>query len=145
RRRVPGSAQGAGRRHERGASSLEMALIAPGLIFLIFFCVQGALFFYGKSVAIQSAREGVSQLRLAPDQPTYDQIRPEVIANTERFAATVGRESLIDPAVSSSYDDARARVRVVVTGQVISLVPWLDLTITESAEGPVERFDGSAP
>jgi TadE-like protein len=121
-----------------------MALIAPGLIFLIFFCVQGALFFYGKSVAIQSAREGVSQLRLAPDQATYDQIRPSVVANTERFAATVGRESLIDPRVSASYDDAEARVRVVVTGRVISLVPWLDLTVTEAAEGPIERFVGAS-
>jgi hypothetical protein len=28
-----------------------------------------------------------------------------------------------------------------VQGRVISLVPWLDLTVTEEAEGPVERFE----
>jgi len=121
-----------------------MAFIAPGLIFLIFFSIQAALFFYGRSVAIQSAREGVSQLRLAQDQATYDDIRKGVTANTEQFATAVGREALIDPLATPSYDDAAARVRMKVQGRVISLIPWLDLTVTEEAEGPVERFE-SAP
>jgi hypothetical protein len=120
---------------------VEMAFIAPGLIFLIFFCIQGALFFYGRSVAIQAAREGVSQLRLAQDQATYDDIRAGVKGNTERFATTVGREALIDPLATPSYDDAAGRVRMRVEGKVISLIPWLDLTVHEEAEGPVERFE----
>jgi hypothetical protein len=120
-----------------------MAFIAPGLIFLIFFCIQGALFFYGRSVAIQAAREGVSQLRLAQDRATYDDIRAGVKANTERFATAVGREALIDPLATPEYDDCDCRVRMTVHGRVISLVPWLDLTVTEEAEGPVERFEGA--
>jgi Flp pilus assembly protein TadG len=124
-----------------GVSAVEMAFIAPGLIFLIFFSIQGALFFYGRSVAIQSAREGVSQLRLAQDQATYDDIRQGVKANTEQFATAVGREALIDPLATPSYDDNTGRVRMKVQGRVITLVPWLDLTVTEEAEGPVERFE----
>jgi Flp pilus assembly protein TadG len=129
------------RRNERGVSAVEMAFIAPALIFLIFFTIQGALFFYGRSVAIQAAREGVSQLRLAQDQATYDDIRGGVKDNTESFAVTVGREALIDPIATSSYDDNLGRVRMRVTGRVITLVPGLDLTVTEEAEGPVERFE----
>ena len=132
------------RRDEGGVSAVEMAFIAPGLIFLIFFSIQGALFFYGRSVAIQSAREGVSQLRLAQDQATYDDIRGGVVDNTERFATAVGREALIDPVATPSYDEELGRVRMKVQGRVISLLPWLDLTVTEEAEGPVERFE-SAP
>ena len=120
-----------------------MAFIAPGLIFLIFFCIQGALFFYGRNVAIQSAREGVSQLRLAQDKATYLDIRAGVKDNTERFATTVGREALIDPIATPSYDDDLGRVRMKVEGRVISLVPGLNLTVTEEAEGPVERFEGA--
>jgi Flp pilus assembly protein TadG len=131
-------------RDERGVSAVEMAFIAPGLIFLIFFTIQGALFFYGRNVAIQSAREGVSQLRLAQDQATYDDIRGGVMDNTERFATTVGREALVDPVATASYDDELGRVRMKVQGRVISLIPGLDLTVTEEAEGPVERFE-SAP
>jgi hypothetical protein len=121
-----------------------MAFIAPGLIFLIFFCIQGALFFYGRSVAIQSAREGVSQLRLAQDRATYDDIRAGVTSNTEQFATAVGREALIDPKATPTYDDCDCRVRMKVEGRVITLIPFLHLTVTEEAEGPVERFE-SAP
>jgi len=130
------------RRDDSGASALELSFIAPGLIFLIFFCIQGALFFYGRSVALQSAREGVSQLRLAQDQATYDNIRPGVVSNTEQFAIEVGREALLDPIATPSYDDDAGRVQMTVTGRVITLVPGLDLTVTQSAEGPVERFEG---
>jgi Flp pilus assembly protein TadG len=124
-------------------SAVEFAFIAPAFIFLIFFAIQGALFFYGRSVAIQSAREGVSQLRLAQDQATYDDIRVGVKDNTEQFATAVGREALIDPLATPSYDDALGRVRMKVQGRVITLLPWLHLTVTEEAEGPVERFEGA--
>jgi hypothetical protein len=120
-----------------------MAFIAPGLIFLIFFCIQGALFFYGRGVAIQSAREGVAQLRLAQDRATYDDIKAGVKSNTEQFATAVGRESLIDPTATPGYDECDCRVRMKVQGRVISLIPFLDLTVTEEAEGPVERFEGA--
>jgi Flp pilus assembly protein TadG len=134
-----------GRRDERGVSALELAFLAPGLLLLIFFGIQGALYFYGRNVAIQSAREGVAQLRLAQDQATYDSINTDVANNTERFAASIGHEALIGPSASPAYDDQAARVRMTVTGDVITLVPGLHLTVTEFAEGPVERFEGSAP
>jgi Flp pilus assembly protein TadG len=128
-------------RGERGASAVELAFIAPAFVFLIFFCIQAALFFYGRTVAIQAAREGVSQLRLAPDRETFDQLRPIVLDNTERFASTVGRESLIQPQATATYDDAGGRVTVQVRGNVISLLFGIDLSVTEQASGPVERFE----
>lgn len=78
----------------------------------------------------------------------YDDIRAGVVDNTERFARTVGRESLIDPVATPTYDDRAGRVSMEVTGTVITLVPGLDLRVTEKAEGSVERFEGdpgSAP
>ncbi len=131
------------RRDERGVSALELSFLAPGFLFLIFFCIQAALFFYGRNVAIQSAREGVSQLRLAQDQATYDSIKPRVVGNTEDFASSVGREALIDPQATPTYDEADGRATMTVRGRVITLIPFLDLTVTETAEGSVERFAGS--
>jgi hypothetical protein len=95
-------------------------------------------------VAIQSAREGVSQLRLAQNAAVYDDIRAGVVSNTERFARNVGRESLIDPVAVPSYDDAGGRVSMEVTGAVITLIPFMQLRVTEHAEGSVERFESSA-
>ena len=46
-RRVPPSCRA---RTESGAGALELAFLAPGLIFLIFLTIQAGLFFYGKTV-----------------------------------------------------------------------------------------------
>jgi hypothetical protein len=119
-----------------------MSMVAPGLIFLIFFSIQAALFFYGKTVAIQAAREGVSQLRLAPDRAVYEDIRGFVVDNTESFATNVGREALLRPIATPSYDEVNGRVTMDVSGDVITLVPFLQLTVAERAEGSVERFEG---
>jgi Flp pilus assembly protein TadG len=129
------------RRGERGVSALELSMVAPGLIFLIFFSIQAALFFYGKTVAIQAAREGVSQLRLAPDRAVYEDIRGFVVDNTESFATNVGREALLRPIATPSYDEVNGRVTMEVRGGVITLIPFMELTVTERAEGSVERFE----
>ena len=92
-------------RDERGVSALELSFLAPAFLLLIFFSIQAALYFYGRNVAIQSAREGVSQLRLAQDQASYESIKPGVVGNTQRFASTVGREALIDPKATPTYDE----------------------------------------
>jgi len=138
------SAAAVRRRDERGASALELAFLAPALLLLIFFTIQGALFFYGRNVAIQSAREGVSQIRLAQDADTYADIHDRVILGVQRFAHNVGREALIDPRVIPRYDGDTGRVSVTVTGHVITLVPGLHLSVTERAYGVIERFDGGA-
>ncbi|WP_460869712.1 TadE/TadG family type IV pilus assembly protein [Nocardioides pakistanensis] len=132
-------------RSERGVSALELAMVAPGLIFLIFFTIQAGLYFYGKTVAIQAAREGVSQLRLAQDRAVYEDVRGHVVESTERFAMQVGREALLRPEARPSYDDVDGRVSMEVHGAVITLVPFLELTVTERAEGSVERFEGDLP
>jgi Flp pilus assembly protein TadG len=131
------------RARERGSAALELAIVAPALLALIFFSLQAAFFFYGRAVASQAAREGVSQLRLAEDQDTYSLLRGAALERTERFAATVGGAGLVDPTADSSYleqEDGSARVTVTVTGSVITLVPGLDLTASADASGTVERF-----
>jgi Flp pilus assembly protein TadG len=134
-------------RTERGASALELSFLAPGLIFLIFLTIQAGLFFYGKTVAIQAAREGVSQLRLAQTGDVYEDIKADVVRNTESYAVSVGREALLQPRAVPSYDEVRGRVTMDVSGDVITLVPGLTLRATAHAEGAVERFepDGTAP
>jgi Flp pilus assembly protein TadG len=128
-------------RGDRGASAVEMAILAPALLLIIFFAVQAGLYYYGRAVAIQAAREGVSQLRLAQDDVTADAIGGDVRVRTRDFAIAVGRETLTSPKVESTYDGDAGAVSVTVTGQVITLVPGLDLTVTETVRGRVERFE----
>ncbi len=130
-------------RDDRGVSALELAFIGPSLILVIFFAVQVALFLYGRSVALQAAREGVSQLRLEQTQEQYDADQSQVSASVATFASGVGSGSLDNPSVVSRYDDNLGRVTVTVTGRTISLVPFLDLHVTQTASGQVERFQGA--
>ena len=130
------------RDRDRGASAIELAFIAPALLLLIFFSIQAALWWYGRTVALQAAREGVSQLRLASDRATYQQIAGPVTDRTERFAVAVGRESLLDPVATPDYDEAAGRVSMSVTGRVITLWPGAPLRVTQEAFGEVERFEG---
>lgn len=116
-------------------------MVAPAFLLLIFFSIQAALYFYGRNVALQSAREAVAQLRLSPDSSDYLKVHDGIEADVETYGSRLGRESLIDPQATSTYDEGNGRVTATVTGRVISLVPGLDLTVSQTAEGPVERFE----
>lgn len=131
-------------RGDRGASALELSLVAPGLLLFIFFSIQAGLFFYGQTVAQQAAREGVSKLRLAQTSAICSTIQDDVKASVEAYAVTVGRETLLDPDATIGCPPTveEEKVTVTVTGDVISLVPGLQLTVTQSVQGEIERFEG---
>lgn len=128
-------------RGDEGASAIEMSLIAPALLLLMFLGVQAGLWWFGRTVTIEAAREGASQLRRAEDRETYDALVGQVRDSTRRFAVNVGRESLLDPAVTSAYSEETGRVSVTVRGRVVSLVPGIDLGVRHTAYGEVERFE----
>lgn len=117
--------------------------MAPGLLVFVFLTIQAGLYFYGRAVAEQAAREGVSTLRLAQTETISDAVRADVQAAVERYAVTVGRETLLDPRATSTYDAGTGKVSVTVSGDVITLVPGLDLTITQRVFGEIERFEGN--
>lgn len=130
------------RPRDGGAAAVELVVVAPGVLFLLFFAVQAGLFFYGRVVAEHAAREGVSLLRLAQDEGVADDISDRVGETVTAYARTVGRETLLEPVAETSYDADAGTVAVRVTGRVISLVPGVDLTVTQRVEGQVERFEG---
>ena len=124
---------------DRGVSSLELAFIAPSLVALIFFVIQAALYFYGRSVAQQAAREGVSQLRLDQTLSAYNGNYRSIEGNIAEFAHNIGSGALDVDRVTSTYDDAKGTVTVTVTGTAVSLT-GIDLNISETVTGRIERF-----
>ena len=129
-------------RGDRGASALELTLVAPGLLVFVFFSIQAGLYFYGRAVAEQAAREGVSRLRLAQTTTISASIRDDVQRAVEAYAVAVGRETLLDPEAVAEYDADAGKVSVTVRGSVITLVPGLDLEVTQRVFGEIERFEG---
>ena len=114
-------------------------MLAPVLLALIFFSIQASLFFYGRAVAIQAAREGVSQLRLVQTQEEYAAKRDAIESYAETFASRVGRQGLTSPEAEGEWRDQDGRVTMTVTGGVISLAGF-ELEVTATAAGSIERF-----
>lgn len=131
-------------RGERGASALELTFVAPALLLFLFFSIQAGLYFYGRAVAEQAAREGVSKLRLAQTEGVADDLSADVQTAVEAYATAVGRETLLAPEATTTYDAEGGKVSVTVEGSVITLVPGLDLTVTQRVFGEIERFEGDA-
>jgi Flp pilus assembly protein TadG len=131
-----------GRRDDRGSSALELSILAPALLFLIFFMIQAALWLYGRNVALQAAREGVSQLRLVQQTDNIDAANQRVQTDTASFARQVGGETLIGANATATYNqNGSGRVQVTVNGRAVSLLPGVTLHVQQTASGEIEQFD----
>ncbi|GAA1572178.1 hypothetical protein GCM10009789_27170 [Kribbella sancticallisti] len=130
------------RRSERGATSLELAILAPSILALIFVSIQTALWLYGRSVALNAAQEGVSRLRLVQPPVYTTAVGEQVRADVEAYAQQLGGNTLGDAEVASpAYNNPEGMVSFTVTGKTISLVPGLTLEVSRTATGPIEEFE----
>ena len=129
------------RRSERGVSTLELAILAPAILALIFVSIQTALWLYGRSVALNAAQEGVSRLRLVQPTVYTTAVGEKVRADIESYAQQLGGTTLQHANVEfPKYNDPQGMVSFTVKGDTVSLVPGLNLTVTQTASGPIEQF-----
>ena len=127
---------------DAGVGSLELAVIAPSLLLLIFFLVQAVLWFYARSVALQAARDGVSQLRLDQAANACEADKPVVAGKVSDYAEKVGSGALTAATVTAQchyQPGGGSTVTVTVRGEAISLI-GVTMHITQSATGRVEQF-----
>jgi Flp pilus assembly protein TadG len=131
-----------GRRTERGASVIELSIVAPVFLLLIFTLVQGALLLYARNIALSAAREGVSDVRLfQPDKYTAG-VEAALKQRIRSYVTTVGNQTLVEPRPEITYNaDGDGRATVTVSGQAISLLPGMDLTVQRSASMEIEQFE----
>lgn len=131
-----------GRRTERGASVIELSIVAPVFLLLIFTLIQGALLLYARNIALSAAREGVSDVRLfQPDEYTAG-VDAALKQRIRTYVTTVGNQTLVEPRPQITYNaDGDGRATVTVSGQAISLLPGMDLTVQRSASMEIEQFE----
>jgi Flp pilus assembly protein TadG len=119
---------------DRGSVSLELVVVFPVLLLIIFGGMQGALYYYARSVALAAAQEG-SRAAGAETATAGDGQRAASGFVTQAGGADVLRASQ----VSSSRSATSATV--TVTGQSLSLLPGFGgFTVTQTASAPVERI-----
>jgi Flp pilus assembly protein TadG len=122
---------------DRGTSAIELAILAPILLALIWLAIQYALYFQGRQVALAAAQIGARVAREeAATVPTW---QADAVAQAEKYYNGLGTKVLgngIQATATSNGND----VQVTVTGQAASILLGLPLPIHETAGGPIECF-----
>jgi Flp pilus assembly protein TadG len=130
------------RRRDRGASTLELALLTPILLLVIMLVIQFAMVFHARHVALAAAQSGA---RVARGQSTGDW-KGASEAKAREYVQQIGPELLIGPGASAGGDQNQRWV--TVTGTATPVVPFLKFHVTERSEGPIECYrpdTGGAP
>ena len=117
---------------ERGAASLELAVVFPLVLLLVMTLIQAALWFYARSVALGAAQEGARESRVQP--ASVARARTAV----EDFLTQTAQDLLVSRSIAVS--GSPSTIEVTVTGTSLSLFPGLPgWSVTQTAVGPVER------
>jgi Flp pilus assembly protein TadG len=122
--------------NDRGASAIELVILAPALIFVSMMIIQFALWLDATHAALAAAQEGDRAAREAESNSSgWQQTATDVAMN---YYHGLDTSVLGDVSVSKiTYDAATNTVTVTVSGKLTGIFP---LTITQSASGPVECF-----
>lgn len=120
-------------RDERGATSvIQLVLIFPALLMMLMSIIQFGLLAHARNVAEQAAQEGAATAR------RFDGTEAEAKADALTYLTLLGPQTLQDRGVTVNRGSQSATV--TITGTVISLVPGVNLSVSESSTGPVERY-----
>lgn len=121
-------------RREAGSASLEIAILGPALLLLVFTVVQAGLWFYARSLALAAAQEGVIAAR------AYRASSDAGVTRARSFLDRSAGDSLQAATVSRAGSTATT-VRVEVRGRALSVLPGIaGPPVSQVASGPVERF-----
>ena len=120
-------------RGERGSVTLEVSILAPVLLVVVFTIIQVGLWSYARSLALGAAQEGLAAGR------AYGAPAAAGRARAQSFLDATAGDSLVGGEVTSSA--TAASLRIEVTGRALSVLPGVPgLPVRQHAEGPIERF-----
>jgi Flp pilus assembly protein TadG len=117
---------------DRGSTTLEFAILIPGVLVMMFLCIQIALYSYARSVALTAAEQGVNAQRAygaktgagKTKATTFITNQGNTLSNIKVTTTMVGGE-----------------IRITVTGTSLSVIPGVKgYTVSQSASGPIEKF-----
>lgn len=116
---------------ERGASSVESALVLPALVVLFFGIVQGAVTLHAGTIAQATAQATFEEARL------YGADLDDAIATGLAVASSSGTALT---GVSIEVSASSTTIVVTVRGTAPSLIPGVPLAVDRTVTGPVERW-----
>ena len=116
---------------ERGAATVEVVLLFPAMILMVWIALGAGMYHWGRTAALNAAQTGAAAA--AAEDGT--------VADCEQaardMAATVG-DALSSLRISCTLTATTATA--TVSGSVLSLVPGWTPSLTQTATVPVERL-----
>jgi Flp pilus assembly protein TadG len=122
------------RRADRGASTLELALLTPILLLVIMLVIQFAMVFHARHVALAAAQSGA---RVARGQNGGDW-KGASEEKAREYVQQIGPELL--PGASASAGGDRDQRWVTVSGTAVRVVPFLEFHVSQRSSGPIECY-----
>jgi Flp pilus assembly protein TadG len=124
------------RGNDRGASAVELAILAPALIFVSLLIVQFAIWFDARHAALAAAQQGdlVAREDAATNPGGWQALAQNAATSYYRGLDT----SLISAVTAQAAPgQAGGTVSVTIQGKMTGIWP---LTISETVTGPIECF-----
>jgi Flp pilus assembly protein TadG len=124
------------RRSDAGVATLELVVIFPVLLLLLFGIFQGALYFHGRNVLLAAAEQGVRAARLdaQPDRAAT------AVQQARQFLLDTGELKNLSGLTITPTIDA-GQVRLTITARTVSLLPGVPgPQVSQTAAGSIERF-----
>jgi Flp pilus assembly protein TadG len=137
-------------RCDEGSSALELVLLTPAVIALVFALVQTALVWNARHTVGAAAQQGARMARAAtaplPALPTVTNgssgstldADEQVRAATLRYLQQTGGRALQDPTVTIAR--AGEYVTVTVAGTAVGVLPGTTIRVSGSSRTPAEGF-----
>lgn len=120
-------------RDDRGALSLGYVIVFPAFLLALMLLIQGSVWYLAKEAALAAARHGADIARVKGASPATG------AKAAVQFVRSAASGYLLAPSASPQGSGART-VTITVTGQVPVIFPGFKLTVTQSAQAPVEQF-----
>jgi len=124
---------------DRGASSIEWAILTPILVFVMLYVIQFGLIYHAQHIAGVAAQAGARNARMQPPDWNPD----EALAAAQEAIDQLGPNLLRGVAITPDQQDDYTR-SVLVTGHAVNVfpvdLPFLDMTVTKRSEGAIECF-----
>ena len=119
-------------REERGSATVELAVLAPALLLVVFTIIQVGLWSYARSLALGAAQEGLAAGRSLGATAQLGRER------AEQFLVRAAGDSLRDSAVAVRVE--ATTLEVEVSGRALSMFSGIPgLPVRQHARGPIER------
>jgi hypothetical protein len=127
-----------GKRRDGGSSAIELAILAPTLLVIIWLTIQYALWYQGREVALAAAQLGV---RVASqDEHTVPNWRAIAQDDAQGYYGGLGTRVLGGNIQARARISGPGQVSMTITGSVQTILLGLHLTIHETASAPIECF-----